>query len=114
MKNGLYRYEDKDSYTNRGEYIIKLKEMEKSYTFELIKNDMRFSPAHLDMLFGKSKKVKINKEETHHAINISGDDWFCIYPYRAGIPYVFEYTEELEKDEERRCGEMKQGRLSIC
>ena len=102
MKNGLYRYEDRDSYTNRGEYIIKLKETEKSYTFELIKNDMRFSKGHLDMLFSKSKKVKINKEKSPHAINISGDDWFCIYPYRAGIPYVFEYIEESEKGNDDR------------
>lgn len=97
MTNGLYRYEDKNNWANRGEYIIKLKETEKAYTFELIKNDMRFSPSHLDVLFGKSKKVKINKEKSPHAINVGGD-WFCIYPYRAGIPYVFEHIEELEKD----------------
>ncbi len=94
MKNGLYRYEDKDSYTNRGEYIVRLTETEKSYTFELLKNDMRFSPAHLDMMFAKSNKVKVNKERSIHAINIVGDDWFCIYPYRAGKPYVFEYVSE--------------------
>lgn len=93
MKNGLYRYEDK-SYGNRGEYIIRLTETEKAYTFELVKNDMRFSPAHLDMMFEKSNKAKVNKQRSLHAINISGDDWFCIYPYRAGIPFVFEYLSE--------------------
>lgn len=92
MKNGLYRYEEK-SYGNRGEYIIRLTETEKAYTFELVKNDMRFSPAHLDMMFAKSSKAKVNKEKSPHAINIE-DGWFCIYPYRAGIPYVFEYLSE--------------------
>ena len=93
MKNGLYRYEDK-SFGNRGEYIIRLTETEKSYTFELVKNDMRFSPAHLDMMFAKSSKTKVNRERSPHAMNVVGDDWFCIYPYRAGIPYAFEYLSE--------------------
>lgn len=98
MKNGLYRWAW-ESYTNNGEYLIKVTETEKSYTFELVENTMRFSPAHMDMLFEKSNKVKINKEKSPHAMNISGDDWFCVYPYRAGIPYVFEYTSKTERGE---------------
>lgn len=93
MKNGLYRYEDK-SYGNRGEYIIRLTETEKSYTLELVKNDMRFSPSHLDAMFGKSSKAKVSKERSPHAMNIVGDDWFCIYPYRLGVPFAFEYLSE--------------------
>lgn len=92
MKNGLYIHTD-NSFGNRGEYIIRLKETDKSYIFELVKNDMRFSPAHLDMMFSKSNKVRVNKDKSPHAINIVGDDWFCIYPYRLGIPYVFEYDK---------------------
>lgn len=93
MRDGLYRYVDKDDATNRGEYIIKLRETPTSYVFERIKNDMRFSPVHLDMMFESSDGVTVNKTKTSHAINTVGDDWFCIYPYRAGIPYVFELKE---------------------
>lgn len=96
MRDGLYRYIDKDNATNRGEYIIKLHETSISYVFEKIKNDMRFSPAHLDMMFKSSGGVAVNKTRSPHAINTVGDDWFCIYPYRAGIPYVFELMEANE------------------
>lgn len=34
----------------------------------------------------------INKEKSPHAINL-GEDYFVIYPYRAGIPFLFEYIE---------------------
>lgn len=101
MRDGLYRYVDKDDATNYGEYVIKVRETPKSYVFERIKNDMRFSPAHLDMMFENSDRVTISKTRSPHAINTIDDDWyslnpnwFCIYPYRAGIPYVFEQTEE--------------------
>lgn len=93
MRDGLYRYVDKDDATNHGEYIIKLHETATSYVFERIKNDMRFSPAHLDMMFENSGRVTVNKTRLPHAINTVGDDWFCIYPYRAGVPYVFELME---------------------
>lgn len=98
MKDGLYRYVDKDDATNRGEYIIRLHETPTSYVFEKIKYDMRFSPAHLDMIFKGSNKVTVNKTRSPHAINTWGDDWFCIYPYRAGIPYVFDWMEETKCD----------------
>lgn len=92
MKNGLYIHTDY-SFGNRGEYIIKLKETKKTYTFELIKNNMRFSPAHLDMMFSKSNKVRVDKNKSPHAINI-GEDYFVIYPCRAGIPYLFDFLKE--------------------
>ena len=76
MRDGLYRYVDKDDATNRGEYIIKLHETPTSYVFEKIKYDMRFSPAHLDMMFKGSNKVTVNKTRSPHAINTWGDDWF--------------------------------------
>ena len=99
MKNGIYRYEDK-SFGNRGEIILKVTETEKTITFELLKNDMRFSPAQIDEMFVKSNKAKINKLKCPHAMDFY-NDYFVIYPYRAGIPFLFEYVEggmmELEK-----------------
>lgn len=92
LKNGLYRYEDK-SFGNRGEYIIRFNETEKSFILELIKNDMRFSPAHLDMMFEKSNTVRVSKSKSPHAMNF-GNDYFVIYPYRNGIPHLFEYIGE--------------------
>ena len=95
MKNGLYIHKD-NSFNNRGEYIIRLKETDKAYIFELIKNNMRFSPAHLDMMFSKSNRARVNKDKSPHAMNI-GEDYFIIYPYRAGIPYLFDMVNDNEK-----------------
>lgn len=103
MKNGFYKYEDRPECgftTNVGEIIIKVTETAKSYVFELIKNDMRFSPAHIDMLFKNSKKAKIAKEKSPHAIMLWSDGDFTIYPFRFGIPFWFEYIEF--QNEERR------------
>ena len=94
MKNGFYRYEDREYCYNRGSIIMRVKETEKTISFELVKNDMRYSPAHIDMMFAESNKAKINKDKSHHAINF-GDDYFVIYPYRAGIPFLFEHMEGL-------------------
>lgn len=96
MKNGLYIYKD-NSFGNRGEYIVKLKETDKSYIFELVKNDMRFSPAQLDMMFSKSNRVKVSKDKSHHAMN-TGEDYFVIYPYRAGIPFLFDRVKNNDEE----------------
>lgn len=91
MKKGLYRY-SKDELFNSGVITIEVSETNKSYIFKLIENTFRYSPAHIDMLFSKSNRIMINKEKNPHAINI-GEDYFVIYPYRAGIPFLFDYVE---------------------
>ena len=90
MKQGLYKHIKDDEHFNRGKIIIEVSETAKSYIFELINNTFRYSPVHIDMMFAKSDKVIINKEKSPHAI-ILGNDYFVIYPYRAGIPFLFEY-----------------------
>ena len=92
MINGFYKYED-TSYGNHGEIILQVKESEKSYNFQLIKNTMRFSPAHIDMMFSKSDKARVPKVNSPHAINF-GEEYFVIYPYRAGIPFLFDLVKE--------------------
>ena len=97
MKNGIYQYKDTHYSQNHGEILLNVKETEKSIILELLKNDMCYSPAQIEMMFGKTNKVRINKEKTPHTIDkyfLNNDkDWFVIYPYRAGIPFKFEYME---------------------
>lgn len=92
MKKGLYKHTKDDGYFDKGAIIIEVSETVKSYIFKLIENTFRYSPAHIDMMFTKSNKVIINKEKSPHVINL-GEDYFVIYPYRAGIPFLFEYIE---------------------
>lgn len=98
MINGIYKYEDKEAIMNYGRVILKVSETAKAYYFQLIENTMRYSPAHIDMMFAKSDSVRINKERTSHAMNL-GEDYFVIYPFRAGIPFLFELVKENDNDE---------------
>ena len=93
MKQGLYKHTKDDEYLDREKIIIEVSETAKLYIFELIINTFRYSPVHIDMMFAKSDRVIISKEKKPHAI-ILGNDYFIIYPYRAGIPFLFEYISD--------------------
>jgi len=81
---------DNHMYADKNAFIgINVKETEKSYIFELMKNTYRYSPAQIDMLFSKSDNVTINKFKNPHPIRDYGN-WFVIYPYQSGIPFLFE------------------------
>lgn len=87
MLNGLYKAVDEYK-----EYDISLnvKETEKSYIIQLVENKSRFSPALFDMMFKSKNKICIQKMRNPHVIiNDEQDDYFVIYPYRRGIPYLF-------------------------
>lgn len=79
------------------EIIISVKETEKFYILNLISNNGRYNPAHIDMLFAKSNKVKINKIKSQHAMRIWSDKDFTIYPFQAGMPFYFELMDDSLK-----------------
>lgn len=88
MISGIFR-----TLHERREYdiTVKVKETEKSYTLELVENNSRFSPSHLDMMFNKFKRISVRKDKSPHYIEFfNNDENFVIYPYRAGIPFLFE------------------------
>lgn len=89
MEKGFYRCTHDNHMHDNGSIVVEVSETEKSYILKLIENTYKYSPAHIDMLFEKSNKVVIKKEKSPHAI-IEGGDYFVIYPYRAGLPYLFE------------------------
>lgn len=90
MEKGLYKCSHDNHMNDNGSVVIEVSETAKSYIFNLIDNTFRYSPAHIDMLFAKSDRISIRKEKSPHAI-IEGNNYFVIYPYCAGIPYLFEY-----------------------
>jgi len=75
------------------EIIISVKETEKSYILTLINNNSRYSPAHIDMLFKDSNKIKIDKGKHQHAMQVWSAKDFTIYPFRAGIPFWFKFMD---------------------
>ena len=94
IQNGVYRYTHEDM--GGGVIELDVKETEKAFKFTLIKNTCHYSPAHMDMLFAKSDKAVVRKQGSRHAMRFSSafDDYFVIYPFQAGIPFLFELVKE--------------------
>lgn len=92
MKNGIYKclkeYGEADA-------TIKFKETKESYILTLISDDSRYPSGHIEMLFKNSPKAVINKKRSPHGM-VTGDDWFTIYPFRAGMPFLFEFQESAK------------------
>lgn len=91
MKNGFYKYTD-DGIPGGGHIILEVTETEKSYIFKLIENTCRYEPTRLLNLFKKSNKAIVKKKNSGHPV-VRYSTGFVIYPYRHGIPYLFEYIE---------------------
>lgn len=93
IQNGIYRYKHEEM----GGGIIELdvKETENAFVLKLRKNTCRYSPAHMDMLFSKSDRAVVRKTGSRHAMRFceNFDDWFIIYPFQAGIPFLFELVK---------------------
>lgn len=92
--DGMYLAEHDNGMFDRYKIIVKVTECEKSYKLELIKCESRYSPAHIDALFEKSKTVVISKKSVKHAIRLWGNDSFTLYPFKSGIPFSFRLMEE--------------------
>lgn len=84
-----------DDCLNSGELLICIKDTDKAVQIKLLKNTLRFSPGHLDMMFGKSNSVSIPiSGKSPHKLLAWCDGDVTIYPYRAGVPYLFEKITE--------------------
>lgn len=96
IQNGVYRYKHEEM----GGGIIELDVMEKAnaFTLKLLKNTCRYSPVYMDMLFSKSNRAVVRKQGSRHAMRFSEnfDDWFIIYPFQGGIPFLFELVKNQE------------------
>lgn len=99
IENGVYRYTHEDM--GGGVIELYVKETEKAFILKLLKNTCRYSPAHIDMLFKKSDRVIVRKYESRHAMRFSAGfhDYFVIYPFQAGIPFLFELVKDDQKGE---------------
>ena len=89
LKQGVYIAENDESIWKSYTIKLKVKETDKSYIFELIEFQSRYSGVHIEMLFKNSNRVVLRKNKGGHAMRVWGDDNFTFYPYQAGIPYFF-------------------------
>lgn len=80
-----------DDCLNSGELLVCIKDTDKTIRIKLLENTLRFSPGHLDILFEKSNRVSIPiSGKSPHKLLAWCDGDITIYPYRAGVPYLFE------------------------
>lgn len=95
LKSGLYRYIDDRNY---GTIVVDVKETADSFIFHLKESYVRYNAPQIDDMFHESDRVVIKKSGSKHALSfIKNDDtWFCLYPYRVGVPYAFSYIESQE------------------
>lgn len=91
LKHGLYKHECVYCGVNVGKIILEVKETPSSFKFKLIENTIRYDAPHIEDMFRDKDTVVIKKAGSKHALNIVGDDWFCLYPYRCGVPYPFRF-----------------------
>lgn len=101
LKQGLYKAVNTDSIYDEYEITMEIKETEKSYIFRLADFKSRYSGAHIEMLFKKSKRVVLQKNKGGHAMRVWSDRDFTFYPYQAGIPYHFEKIDDEINGKER-------------
>ena len=97
MLNGLYQCTKNWQGNNEYDIKVRVKETEKSYSMQLVENNSRYSPGHIDRLFSKKDKIMIKKEKSQHSMNVWSDNDFTIYPFRAGIPFHFEKITTAEE-----------------
>ena len=90
LKAGLYKAENNDGIFDQYKIVMNVKETEKSYTFNLIEFDTRYSATQMEDLFRDKKKVIIKKHRGGHAMRVWDDESFTFYPYQAGVPFYFE------------------------
>lgn len=90
LKAGLYKTENNDGIFDQYKIVMDVKETEKSYTFNLIEFDTRYSATQMEDLFRDKQKVIIKKNRGGHAMRVWDDESFTFYPYQAGVPFYFE------------------------
>lgn len=96
LKNGIYCAENNDDWLNAYKIRLKVRETEKSYIFELVELDSRYSADLMKMLFKDKKRVLVHKNKGGHAIRVWSDHDFTFYPLQAGIPFWFMLEEDKE------------------
>ena len=95
LVSGKYRYTNESVGWDWHEILMNVKETKSSYIFTLLEMNGRYFPDYIEMLFSKSNRAVIRKQRSEHPVFVGDNNtWFVIYPYQAGIPFLFELVEE--------------------
>jgi len=102
LKPGIYRHSHETEYADgtvehHGDILLKVRETKTAFILKLMEQQVRYDAPQIDDLFQKSDRIVIKKDGSRHAMSfVSGqDDWFCLYPYRVGVPYAFTHEDRI-------------------
>lgn len=102
MKNGIYKCEVKKDYVEFpaplcvGEIVLFVNDTKNFLSLKLISDTVKYDAPQIDDMFFGREMVNINKRGSKHSYIDFGDNSFTLYPYRVGVPYYFEFTEETK------------------
>ena len=95
LVNGKYRLVSGDNWWNKFEMTLSVRETKSSFILVKLDVNGRFIPGQIEMLFSESDRIVIRKRKNRHPVEVGNDNtWFVIYPFQAGIPFLFELMEE--------------------
>lgn len=101
LKNGLYKYQHEERGRLAGEIVLDIHETKTAFILRLVENTVGYNAPQIDDMFRESDRCAIRKARSKHAVDLIGDynDWFCLYPYRLGVPYAFEHVDRIRERE---------------
>ena len=121
LKSGIYRHRHQKEYAEEtvdcGDILLEVHETKSAFILKLLEQQVRYDAPQIDDLFQGSDRVAIKKDGSKHGMSfcVGQDDWFCLYPYRVGVPYAFtregpvmSMTETKRKKEEPTMSNPKQ------
>lgn len=88
--SGIYKCEVWYDSISMGNIILAVNETEYAFTLKLLKNTVRYDSPQIDDMFANTDTVRIKKSGSKHAINVCSQKRFVLYPYRVGVPYMFD------------------------
>ena len=102
LKKGLYRHHHEIEYAagsvNAGDILLEVHETKNAFVLTLLEQQVRYDAPQIDDMFQKSNRVVIRKDGSKHAMSFCQgmNDWFCLYPYRVGVPFSFTHEDSIK------------------
>lgn len=92
MKTG--RYACRENWRGKSVYDITVEAKENGRTYELrLVEDNSVEYNDVSRMFADSESQSISKEHCQHSI-VNKPEWFVLYPYKSGTPFLFELVNE--------------------
>ena len=102
LKPGLYKFFCEVGGHRVGEITLDIHETKTAFVLKLVESTVRYDAPQIDDMFQTSDRCVIRKNGSRHAMSFCDgiNDWFCLYPYRVGVPYAFEHIDAIRERED--------------